>query len=107
MTTNATTDAMATLHGFIERDDATRILGTVGLTVALLVWGYYRYISTPDLSFLPRAGKAPGWFGYGINDVKRDFAKNGTKIINEGYRKVSRLPNRAAQLELTNSPLTE
>lgn len=83
-----TTDFSALLQAFLERDDATRILGTAGLTVAFLVWAYYRYIATPDLSFVPRAGKAPGPFGLGLNDVKRDFAKNGTKIITEGYQQV-------------------
>jgi hypothetical protein len=98
MTTNATTpnENLAKLLEFLERDDSTRILSTVGLTVVFLIWGYYRYLATPDLSFIPRAGKAPGLFGFGINDVKRDFAKNGTKIINDGYRQVSRLRNWAA-----------
>lgn len=100
-----TTDTVAKLvQEFLARDDATRILGTAGLTVVFLVWAYYRYLATPDLSFIPRAGKAPGPFGFGINDVKRDFAKNGTKIINDGYRQVRLRRNAAiAQLELANS----
>lgn len=97
-TTITIDQAFAKLQEFLERDDAARILGTVGITVLLLAWGFYKYISKPDLSFLPRAGKAPGPLGWGINDVKRDFAKNGTKIINDGYTKVSRLQTQAAQL---------
>ncbi|KAI1820120.1 cytochrome P450 [Xylaria intraflava] len=83
----ATVDPIARLQEILERDDATRILGTLGLTAAILAWAIYRFFTTPDLSFLPRAGKAPGFLGLGINDVKRDFAKNGTKIINDAYRK--------------------
>jgi hypothetical protein len=83
-----TSDALVALQAFLERDDAIRILGTAGITLAFLAWAYYRYLATPDLSFIPRAGKAPGVLGFGINDVKRDFAKNGTKIINDGYQQV-------------------
>ncbi|KAJ3580339.1 hypothetical protein NPX13_g217 [Xylaria arbuscula] len=86
-TTDASPKLQQLVQDILQRDDSTRILGTAGLTVVFLVWAYYHFIATPDLSFLPRAGKAPGLFGLGINDVKRDFAKNGTKIINEGYRK--------------------
>lgn len=88
-TADASPKLQQLVQDILQRDDSTRILGTAGLTVVFLVWAYYHFIATPDLSFLPRAGKAPGLFGLGINDVKRDFAKNGTKIINEGYRKVS------------------
>ncbi len=81
----STADALPKLQQLVQdilqRDDSTQILGTAGLTVVFLVWAYYRFIATPDLSFIPRAGKAPGPLGFGINDVKRDFAKNGTKII--------------------------
>ncbi|KAJ8114197.1 hypothetical protein ONZ43_g4961 [Nemania bipapillata] len=95
-----TIDFSAQLQAFLARDDATRILSTAGLTVAFLVWAYYQFIATPDLSFVPRAGKAPGMFGLGLNDVKRDFAKNGTKIITEGYQNVRpRKDLRIAQLE--------
>lgn len=81
-------EIMLKLQELLEREDATRILGTAGITVVLLLWAYYRFVKSPDLSFIPRAGKAPGLFGLGLNDVKRDFAKNGTKIINDGYRQV-------------------
>ncbi|KAI1816638.1 cytochrome P450 [Poronia punctata] len=77
---------MTIIQAFLEREDAARVMYAIGIAAIVLLWVYYRYISSPDLSFLPRAGKAPGWFGYGINDVKRDFAKNGMNIINEGYR---------------------
>lgn len=100
-----TTDTVAKLvQEFLQRDDAVKILGTAGLTVVFLVWAYYRYLATPDLSFIPRAGKAPGPLGFGLNDVKRDFAKNGTKIINDGYRQVRlRETTEIAQPELTDS----
>jgi hypothetical protein len=81
---------MARIQEFLERDDATRVLYAVGIAVAFVYWIYHRYIASPNLTFLPRAGKAPGRLGLGINDVKRDFAKNGMEIINEGYRQVSR-----------------
>ncbi|KAI0972981.1 cytochrome P450 [Xylaria arbuscula] len=86
-TTDAIPKLQQLLQDILQRDDSTRIIGTAGLTVVFLAWVYYRFVATPDLSFIPRAGKAPGLLGLGINDVKRDFAKNGTKIINEGYRK--------------------
>ncbi|KAI1438941.1 cytochrome P450 [Xylaria sp. CBS 124048] len=82
----ATIDILTILQDLLEREDAVKILGTAGVTVAILAWAIYSYFTTPDLSHLPRAGKAPGFLGLGLNDAKRDFAKNGTKIINEGYR---------------------
>jgi len=81
---------MARMQQFLERDDATRILYAAGIAVAFVYWIYHRYIASHSLGFLPRAGKAPGRFGFGINNVKRDFARNGMEIINEGYRKVSK-----------------
>ncbi|KAI2642334.1 cytochrome P450 [Xylaria nigripes] len=82
----ATTQAMAKIQQILEREDGARLLGIVGVTAAILAWALHQYLTASDLSFLPRAGKKPGVLGFGLTDVKRDFAKNGTKIINEGYR---------------------
>lgn len=86
-----TTGKMAKLHELLDRDYATQTLGTLGLMVAFLCWGYFQYFAGPNLSWIPRAGKAPGWFGLGLAEAKRDFLANGPKIIDEGYRKVSRI----------------
>jgi hypothetical protein len=93
---------MAKLHELLDGDYATQTQTLVALTVAFLCWGYFQYLAAPNLSWIPRAGKAPGWFGFGLAEAKRDFRANGSKIIDEGYRKVSRIST-LIQMELTHT----
>jgi len=75
----------------LERDNATQTLGAFGFAFVIFLWGYYRFLAGPNLDGIPRAGKGPGWFGLNLVEAKRDFLKNGPKIINEGYKKVGRI----------------
>ncbi|RYP33120.1 hypothetical protein DL767_004905 [Monosporascus sp. MG133] len=59
------------------------------LTLTVLYWSYFHLLPALTLRNIPRAGKDPGLlpslFGFGLADAKRDFKKNGLKILNEGY----------------------
>lgn len=81
------------LRALLGGDDATQttlLACHLGLAVISLYmcWKVFWYVTGPRMSRLPRAGKAPGWFGLGLTEVKRDFKNNGRKILDEGYRKV-------------------
>lgn len=72
-----------------EHEHAPQGLGVLGLTLVVLYWSYFYLAPELTLRKIPRAGKDPGLFGFGLIDAKRDFKKNGLKILDEGYRKVS------------------
>jgi hypothetical protein len=90
MATNTTMAADPKLPELFQGEYETRLISTVAVTLVVLIWGYVQFIAGPNLSKFPHAGKAPGWFGMGLAAAKRDFLANGPKILNEGYRKVSR-----------------
>ena len=70
-------------------NDWSKTLKITGFVILLLRFAYKLAFSGPDLSAFPRAGKDPGFLGLGMTETKRDFYKNGPKILEEGYRKVS------------------
>jgi hypothetical protein len=86
------------MNDYLERDNATQTLGAFGLALVIFLWGYYRFLAGPNLDRIPRAGKGPGWFGLSLVEAKRDFLKNGPKIINEGYNKVRRIHSWLSEL---------
>lgn len=81
---------LGALLGSDHTAQKTLLASNIGLAVVFLYvcCKIFGYVTGPKMSRLPRAGKAPGWFGLGITAVKRDFKNNGRKILDEGYRKV-------------------
>lgn len=82
----------AVLRDLAKREQAQG-LAVVGITLAVLYWSYLHLLPALALNKIPKAGKDPGFlaslFGLGLADAKRDFKKNGLKILNEAYLKVS------------------
>ncbi|KAK4624661.1 hypothetical protein CLAFUW4_05646 [Fulvia fulva] len=78
---------MAALHS----DHSAHIAGFTAIAIALVFWSLYRYWVTPDLRRIPLVGKKPGYFGFDLTAVKKDFAKNGRKILYDGYIKASHI----------------
>jgi hypothetical protein len=70
-------------------DLTSQAAGALSLTFVVLYWSYFYLLPALALRKIPRAGKDPGLFGFGVVDAKRDFKKNGLKILNEGYQQVS------------------
>ncbi|KAJ6438807.1 Ent-kaurene oxidase-like protein [Purpureocillium lavendulum] len=62
----------------------------LAIAVVFSCWVFSKFFTGPDLSLIPRAGKGPGFCGLGAAEAKRDFHVNGSKIINEAYRKYKR-----------------
>ncbi|KAI0395382.1 cytochrome P450 [Xylariaceae sp. FL0594] len=69
----------------LTSDRAAILLPSFAFTLCSVALAFYLRLSNSFVKNLPRAGKAPGWFNGG--SVKRDFIENGSKIIEEGYRK--------------------
>lgn len=81
-----------TMNGFAslaEHDFAPQAAGALSLTFLVLYWSYFYLLPVLALRKIPRAGKDPGLFCFGMIDAKHDFKKNGLKILNEGYQQVS------------------
>ncbi|KAI6785534.1 Ent-kaurene oxidase-like protein [Emericellopsis cladophorae] len=80
----------AIIRSLMEREQAQGF-AVAGATLALLFWSYFYLLPALTLRKIPRAGKHPGFlgslFGLGLADAKRDFKKNGLKILNEAYLK--------------------
>lgn len=74
--------------------EQTRGLAVVVITLTILYWSYAYLLPSLRLSKIPKAGKDPGFlaslFGVGLAEAKRDFKKNGLRILNEAYLKVRR-----------------
>ncbi|CAI6236838.1 unnamed protein product [Periconia digitata] len=75
------------MYIYFEGNNELFALIAFGLTSAISLLGYFCLFAGPKLDQIPRAGKGPGWFGLSLVEAKRDFLKNGPKIINEGYKK--------------------
>lgn len=86
-------ETLGALLGSLTEREQARGLAVVGITVTVLYWSYLHLLPALTLSKIPKAGKDPGFlaslFGVGLADAKRDFKKNGLKILNEAYLKVS------------------
>ncbi|KAH8799112.1 cytochrome P450 [Xylogone sp. PMI_703] len=78
---------MTVLHRYLGPDNATQTLSAFGVVLIVVLWGCYRLLAGPNLSWVPRVGKSSGWLGLRMAEAKRDFLKNGPKILNEGYSK--------------------
>lgn len=85
-------DTMSDLFRILgEQAHTTQGIVSLAFTLSVLYWSYAHLLPALALRKIPLAGKDPGLFGFGIIDAKRDFKKNGLKILDEGYRKVSPL----------------
>ena len=66
---------------------ASSSFGTFGLAAAILCCMPYIYAATLSLHNIPRIGKKLAWLR--MNEVKRNFYKNGRNILHSGYLQVS------------------
>lgn len=75
-------------QGVSALDEATLafLVAVVVIGLSIVVLSGYHFLAAPNTRWIPRAGKAPGWFG--LVNAKRDFIENGAKIIDQGYLKV-------------------
>lgn len=72
---------------YTELFDSVHLLATL----LLLLLGCYVancHKCVSRMKPIPRIGIAPGKFGFGLGRAKRDFARNGFRIIQRGYEMV-------------------
>ncbi|KAL7778239.1 hypothetical protein CFE70_004916 [Pyrenophora teres f. teres 0-1] len=62
----------------------------IALGITLMAWWVVsELVATTRLRRIPRVGKTAGFWGLDLRVVKKDFAKNGRKILYDGYMKSS------------------
>lgn len=85
-------EGLAALSQNLTQREQAQGLAVVGITLVVLYWSYVNLLPALTLNKIPKAGKDPGFlsnlFGLGLAEAKRDFKKNGLKILNEAYLKV-------------------
>ncbi|KAK1913952.1 hypothetical protein P3342_007198 [Pyrenophora teres f. teres] len=60
----------------------------IALGITLMAWWVVsELVATTRLRRIPRVGKTAGFWGLDLRVVKKDFAKNGRKILYDGYMK--------------------
>ncbi|KAK2594822.1 hypothetical protein QQS21_007450 [Conoideocrella luteorostrata] len=76
-------------RSLVEHEQTPHSLVVLALTLTALYWSYFYLLPALTLRKIPKAGRDaglfPGLFGFGLTDSKRDFKKNGLKILNKGY----------------------